>query len=145
MTDNPFQTLIREREAKQQPAAAKPPPPEDDPARPASYEAVRRIRSYHFADVVFRSHRGAAQAFPWSHLRSWLRDDTGRGMSFVWPEAVGVLTGRHLDRFEEDVMRRIVAEFRQVTPGDGESLLPGVPVIATMEISLLDTAPENGS
>ena len=141
MTDSPFQALIREREARQPlGTAAKAAVPEDDAARPDGYEAVRRIRSYHFADVIFRSHRGAAQAFPWSHLRSWLRDDGGQRMSFVWPEAVVVLTGRHLDRFEEDVMRRIVAEFRQVTPGDGGSLLPGVPVIVTMEISTLDMA-----
>ena len=113
--------------------------PADDPAQPDHYEAVRRIRSYQFADVVFRTHRGAAQAFPWSQLRSWIRDDAGRRLSFLWPEAAIILTGRNLHQFEEDVMRRIVAELRQVNPAALETVPDDVPVIETMEIRPIDS------
>lgn len=114
--------------------------PQDDPAQPDGYQAARRIRSFHFADVVFRSHTGAAQAFPWVQLRGWLRDETGRRMTFVWPEAVVKLTGRHLDQLEEDVMRRILAELRQIAPAHADKLPAETPVIVGMEIMTLEVA-----
>lgn len=112
----------------------------DDEARPKGYEAVRRIRSFHFADVIFRTHRGAAFTFPWGHLRGWLCDETGRRLTFAWPEGTVELTGRHLDALEEDVMRRIVAELRQVKPGEADTLPEGVPVIIGMDVTLTGLA-----
>ena len=135
MTDSPFQALVREREG---PKLVKNSAPDDDPASPDGYQAVRRIRSFQFADVVFRTHRGAVQAFPWSHLRTWAHDDTGRRMTLIWPEVVVVLTGRGLDNLHEDLMRRIIAELRQVAPGQADAVPPGLPVIESMDITPLD-------
>lgn len=140
MTDNSFAAAVREREGGGKVAQlVKDGPPQDDAAKPDSYEAVRRIRSYYFSDVIFRSYRGSAQAFPWSYLRSWVIDETGRRMSLIWPEAVVILTGRNLGAFEEDVIRRIVAEFRQVRPGQGDGVPPSLPVIETMEVTAMGT------
>lgn len=132
MTDSRFQQRLAALNGPQLVKDA----PQDDAAEPASYEAVRRIRSFHFYDVAFRFHTGAVQAFPWAHLRGWLRDDDGRRVSFIWPEAMVVLTGRHLDTIEEDVMRRIVAELRQAAPGEADTIAAGVPVITGLEVHL---------
>ncbi len=110
--------------------------PQDDPATPDGYAAVRRIRSFHFADVVFRRHDGTTQAFPWVYLRSWLGDGKGTRLTLIWPEMVVSLTGRHLDTIEENIMRRIVAEFRQVAPGQADQVPAGVPVILTMDVDI---------
>lgn len=139
MTDS-FQAMIQGARTPQlvKDAGPKEQAPADDAARPESYEAMRRIRSFHFSDVVFRQHSGAAQAFPWGFMRSWLCDETGTRLTLVWPEAVVTLTGRHLDLIEEPMMRRIVAELRQVAPGKAAAVPAGVPVIITMEIGLID-------
>ena len=109
-------------------------PEADDAARPEAYEAVRRIRSFSFADVVFRFHNGAAQAFPAYALRTWLADGAGRRLTLIWPEGEVSMTGRHLVQLEEHLMRRIVAEFRQVAPMAADSVPDGTPVIETLEI-----------
>lgn len=144
MTDSSYAALVREREGGSRPELVKDSVPEDDAANPDGYEAVRRIRSFHFSDVIFRSHRGSAQAFPWAYLRSWVIDETGQRMSFIWPEAVVILTGRNFRVFEEDVMRRIVAEFRQVRPGQGDDVPPGLPVIETIDIAAIGTTADSG-
>lgn len=111
----------------------------DDEARPKGYEAVRRIRSYSFADMVMRRHDGSAQAFPAHALRTWIADGRGRHLTLIWPEGEVSMTGRHLDLIEEDLMRRIVAEFRQVAPS-ADDVADGVPVIETLDIRPLGTA-----
>lgn len=116
--------------------------PVDDEARPATYQAIRRIHTFRFSDVVFRYHNGAAQAFPSYALRTWLADGSGRRLTLIWPEGEVSLTGRHLDQIEEPLMRRIVAEFRQVPPFAGNNMPEGVPVIETMEIRPLGIADE---
>lgn len=136
MTDR-FQQYVG---AQRGPQLVKDSEPEDDPARPDGYQAARRIRSFHFSDVVFRTHKGAAQAFPWAQLRGWVRDDTGRRLTFVWPEGVVVLTGLHLDQLEEDILRRILAELRQVAPAEAGKVPEGTPVIFTMEVVPLEEA-----
>lgn len=115
-------------------------PVADDDARPSGYEAVRRIRSFSFADVVFRFHNGAAQAFPAYALRTWLADGAGQRLTLIWPEGEVSMSGRHLDLIEEDLMRRIVAEFRQVAPSAAADLPTGVPVIEMLEIRPLGAA-----
>lgn len=115
-------------------------PEADDVAQPAGYEAVRRIRSFSFADVVFRSHNGAAQAFPAYALRTWLADGAGRRLTLIWPEGEVLMTGRHLNLIEEDLMRRIVAEFRQVAPSAADAVPAAVPVIETLDIRPLGAA-----
>ena len=131
MSDNRFQKYV----TANAPQLVKNDVPEDDPARPNDYQAVRRVRSYAFNDVLFRSHTGAAQALPWAYLRSWLIDETGSRLVMIWPEIEVSLTGRHLGRFEEDLQRRIIAEFRQAKPGLAGSFPADEPVVDTMQLS----------
>lgn len=137
MSNGKFQEHVTRTQARQVPAVVEA-PPADDAACPPVYEAVRRIRSFNFSDVVFRSHTGAAQAFPWSHLRSWLCDETGTQLTLIWPEMVVSLSGTSLQLLQEDLMRRIIAEFRQAKPGEVMAAAPGVPVIHVLKIEAID-------
>ena len=138
MSIGKFQERVTRLQDRQAPPTAA--VPADDPASPTGYEAVRRIRSYSFSDVVFRSHTGAAHAFPWSYLRSWLCDETGTQLTLIWPEMVVSLAGTGLAQLQEDLRRRIIAEFRQAKPGEVMTAAPGVPVIHTMKIEPIDMA-----
>ena len=50
------------------------------------------------------------------------------------------MTGRNLSLIEEDLMRRIVAEFRQVAPSAVDTVAEGSPVIETLKIRSLGGA-----
>ena len=119
-----------------QAAASQEDKPQDDPARSDGYRAIRRVRTFAFPDVWFTDHTGLGQAFQWAHLRRMVRDATGTRLMLIWPDGEVTLTGRHLDRLHEDIQRRIVSEFFQVTPGLADAVPAGEPVITSMRVSL---------
>lgn len=110
--------------------------PQDDPARSDSYRAVRRVRTFAFPDVWFTDHTGLGQAFQWAHLRRMVRDAAGTRLMLIWPDGEVTLTGRHLDQLHEDIQRRIISEFFQVTPGLADAVPAGEPVVTSLRVGL---------
>jgi hypothetical protein len=108
---------------------------QDDPAQAAEYRAIRRVRTFAFPDVWFTDHTGLGQAFQWAHVRRMIKDGKGTRLTLIWTDGEVALTGRHLDRLEEDIQRRIIAEFYQITPGTADQITNDQPVITSMKIA----------
>lgn len=132
-----FQQFI----ASARPQAGVPPEePQDDPIQATEYRATRRVRSFRFPDVWFTDHTGLGQAFQWAHVRRMIKDGKGTRLTIIWTDGEVALSGRHLDKLEQDIQRRIIAEFYQVTPGMADRVPGDQPVITSMKISQVGEA-----
>ena len=110
----------------------------DDPIEPKGYRAIRRVRTFSCPDVWFTDHSGMGQAFQWAHVRRMMKDAAGTRLTMIWSDAEVTLTGRHLDKLNEVIQRRIISEFFQVPPSVAGDVPEGEPVILSMRIGLME-------